>query len=488
MKILIADDSILRINRLAKILERQADKEIVGTAKNGLEVLTQIESLHPDLVLLNLEDEITITKVISRKHSNVKVIILSSLEREKIDLAIQAGAKAYLNRAVSEKDLIAALDAVMRGSTTVYWKQENAAEEIASTPWSLLENWNNFLAAEIVNFWATNQQDTINFENSLESLGITISDQKIFQEFSNNNNEFEVEFEFEYIQSLKQNSEKIDLLEELEKRKEYLFEKLPPNLDSLDYIQGELEKWVNHHKLPGGYLKNKSLTLIKELELKFATLIQAFGKKVSLKESMEYLQKLEIFLFKATSKYEEKKQECWQEERECLRVYNKSFSVMSNSQNERCNFERNYQIAQNALFYLYSAQIKAEIYSSVNQALERVMQTNQSYLDALERANLFLSKIQHNFLAKLEQSQHIYVVLPLVFEQFSNHLDLESLKKEIEQELSCSLFNWGINCSISEEEVQNILVKKISPLTQKISAQLKQELNREINLDRFSGR
>ena len=475
MKILIADDSVLRINSISRILEIHPEIEIAGTAKSGQEVLVKIEDLRPNLVLLGLQESIVITKVLSIKHPQIEVIILSSFDKDKFDRAIKAGAKGCLDRGVLEKDLIAAIDAVMRGST-VYLTQEHSPGN--TEQFSFLKNWNNLLAAEIINFWLTNQQYTINLENFLQALGITVKSDKLFDEFSDKN-----EFEFAYIKALKQgNSSKVDLFEELKERSEYLFAQLPVSLDSLNYIEGEIRKWYTGKKFSEGYTtvsvipKNQDQILTEELDKKLQDLIQSFWGKTSIKESLDCLKKLEIFLFNCREKYEEKKQEFILEERECLRIYNERVSAMSSHPN---NLDKNYNIAKNALFYLYSAKLNTEIYSRANQALEKMIQRNQFYIEDLDKACLFLTQIRDNLLAKVNKNVH--TLLPLIFEQFLNHLDLEALKKQIEQELGRSMCKLGVNRSISEKELQNILLKKLSPYTQKICSQIKQELNQEFS-------
>ena len=55
VRVVICDDEPLANQRLASLLSRISDVEIVGTASDGREVLSLIETERPDLVLLDIE-------------------------------------------------------------------------------------------------------------------------------------------------------------------------------------------------------------------------------------------------------------------------------------------------------------------------------------------------------------------------------------------------------------------------------------------------
>ena len=471
MKIVIVDDSDISIRNISKIIESRPEFEIVGIAKNSQEVSQQLKELQPDLLLINLEHEgIALAKAIKNKHPMLKIVLL--VDEPKFAFAIKSGADGVVTKETAEKDFLAALEAVGRGSK-VFLGQPNSSEQIIKQ-FPFLQNWNNLLAAEIVSFWANNQQLKLDWVNSLKSLGITLKRDNL-PGFTQSE-----EFRFELLHRLKQGNEpSLNLFEELESRKEYLFNKLPAGLNSLSYIEGELQKWYTGDESSEGYstvphaLKKKAPLLIMELDEKLQNLIQSFWSQTSIKESLDYLRKLETLLFNLTEQYEDKKQECLLEERECSRIYNERISAISSSR----NLDRNYYIAKNALFDLYVARLQREIYSSAKQALAKMMETNQSYLSDLNQAYSFLMGIRQNLLT--EVNTNVHTLLPLIYEQFCNYLNLSDLKKEIEQEIGRSMYKWGVNRTISEQEVQTLLLEKLAPLTEKIYGQIKQEFERE---------
>ncbi|GAB4543758.1 MAG: hypothetical protein Tsb0014_37620 [Pleurocapsa sp.] len=120
IRILIADDQKLIRDGIKVLLATCKELEVVGTANNGLEAIKQIETLQPDLVLLDIEmpfaNGITICNQISVQFKKIKTIILSSHEeKEYIRQAIKAGAKGYLLKDTSIEELERAIHLVHEG-------------------------------------------------------------------------------------------------------------------------------------------------------------------------------------------------------------------------------------------------------------------------------------------------------------------------------------------------------------------------------------
>ena len=103
MKVLLADDSELILERVQEMLTNYPQVEMVGLCKNGTETFEAIKTLKPDLVLIDLKmpglsglEVITETRKINRA---VKFIMLtfysSGYHRE---MAIQAGADYFFSK------------------------------------------------------------------------------------------------------------------------------------------------------------------------------------------------------------------------------------------------------------------------------------------------------------------------------------------------------------------------------------------------------
>ena len=101
IRVLIVDDQLSSRKLLEVMINSEPDLEIIGTAEDGEKALAQVELLHPDIVLMDLEmpgmDGITTTETIGQRSPEIKVIIISShQEQEYIYRALRAGAKGFL--------------------------------------------------------------------------------------------------------------------------------------------------------------------------------------------------------------------------------------------------------------------------------------------------------------------------------------------------------------------------------------------------------
>jgi NarL family two-component system response regulator LiaR len=99
--------------------------DIVGEAPNGRVALTLEETLHPDVILMDLVmpemDGISTTQALHDRGSNAKVIVLTSFtEDEKIIPAIQAGATSFLLKDVTPEDLVDAIHAAYHGEARLH--------------------------------------------------------------------------------------------------------------------------------------------------------------------------------------------------------------------------------------------------------------------------------------------------------------------------------------------------------------------------------
>lgn len=103
IKILIGDDNKDFCIILNEYLNTQADFEVVGIAKDGLEVVEQIESTFPDVVILDIImphlDGLGVLEKLNTMHleKRPKVIVLSAVGQDKItQKALTLGAEYYV--------------------------------------------------------------------------------------------------------------------------------------------------------------------------------------------------------------------------------------------------------------------------------------------------------------------------------------------------------------------------------------------------------
>jgi DNA-binding NarL/FixJ family response regulator len=129
--IVLADDHVLVRQGLRRILEGMPGLKVVGEANDGLELLTLLSHLAPDMVILdifmpNLRG-IEAIHEIKKIHPDVHVLILTMhKDKEYLYLALSAGAKGYLLKEDADKELFSAIEKIRQGKTYLspYFSQE----------------------------------------------------------------------------------------------------------------------------------------------------------------------------------------------------------------------------------------------------------------------------------------------------------------------------------------------------------------------------
>lgn len=124
IKVLLVDDQPLLRMGFRLILEGEDDLSVVGEASNGIEALSAVHSLQPDVVLMDvrmpLMDGIEATGKITASPSNARIIILTTFDLDEYAFAgLQAGASAFLLKDVAPAGLVQAVRLVASGDAVV---------------------------------------------------------------------------------------------------------------------------------------------------------------------------------------------------------------------------------------------------------------------------------------------------------------------------------------------------------------------------------
>ena len=124
IRVLLVDDQKMVRETLRLSLETETDIEIVGTANNGIAAIEQVEVLHPDIVIMNMEmpglDGASATKQITSRFMQTKVLIHTSYDNDEyITKSLAMGAKGYLLKNVETQDLAGAIRSVNKGYTQI---------------------------------------------------------------------------------------------------------------------------------------------------------------------------------------------------------------------------------------------------------------------------------------------------------------------------------------------------------------------------------
>ena len=120
IRIILADDHAVMRRGLRLVFEEQKDFQVVGEAGDGREAVALVESLKPDVAVLDITmpnmNGIEAARQISAKQLGVSIIVLSMHSDEGYVLrALKAGARGYLLKESPEADFIQAIRAVTQG-------------------------------------------------------------------------------------------------------------------------------------------------------------------------------------------------------------------------------------------------------------------------------------------------------------------------------------------------------------------------------------
>lgn len=120
IRLLLVDDQKLVRQGLKAILSLESDLEIVGTAENGEEAIAQVETLQPDIVLMDVRMPVmngsTATRIISERFPGTKILVLSTYDEDRdVSEAIRAGAKGYLLKDMPAEELKSAIRCINCG-------------------------------------------------------------------------------------------------------------------------------------------------------------------------------------------------------------------------------------------------------------------------------------------------------------------------------------------------------------------------------------
>ncbi|KAJ03500.1 response regulator transcription factor [Sulfitobacter mediterraneus] len=119
-KVLIVDDHPMVAEGIQSILESYDDVAVVGTAFNGRDVMDRLETLDPDVILMDLNmpeiGGLTATEMVLERRPGTRVVILTMHDSpEYISSALSHGAMGYLLKDVPTDEIKLAIDTVMQG-------------------------------------------------------------------------------------------------------------------------------------------------------------------------------------------------------------------------------------------------------------------------------------------------------------------------------------------------------------------------------------
>lgn len=114
---MLVDDQLLQIKALERKLNHVTHINIVGTSTDGLQALSLVEEVSPDIIVMDIKmpkfSGLEAARHIKSIYPNIKIIMLSgSVVEDDIRDAIEIGVEGYLMKDTQENELIEAIEVV----------------------------------------------------------------------------------------------------------------------------------------------------------------------------------------------------------------------------------------------------------------------------------------------------------------------------------------------------------------------------------------
>ena len=114
IKVMLVDDQVILAEGIKSVLDTCPDIEVCAIANDGSEAIKLVESVKPDVVLMDIRmpgvNGVVATKHIKESHPEVKVVVLTTFDDSDYILsAINNGASGYLLKDIGSTALIDAI-------------------------------------------------------------------------------------------------------------------------------------------------------------------------------------------------------------------------------------------------------------------------------------------------------------------------------------------------------------------------------------------
>lgn len=138
IRVFIIDDHVVMRSGIRLLIDNESDMTVVGEADNGTDGLNLIQSLKPDVILMDISlPDMNGVEVVRRAkqmpNATWRVLMLTMhSEAEYLRPALDAGADGYVVKSVADDELLDAIHVVYRGRS--YLRSEAVSVLIDDSP------------------------------------------------------------------------------------------------------------------------------------------------------------------------------------------------------------------------------------------------------------------------------------------------------------------------------------------------------------------
>jgi DNA-binding NarL/FixJ family response regulator len=123
-RLILADDHDLFREGLAGLINAQPDLTVAGQAGDGLEALTLVRDVKPDLIVMDINmpicDGLEATRLIRAEWPEARIVMLTVHdEDEKLFEAIKAGAQGYMLKSLHSADFLRGVRSALNGEAVL---------------------------------------------------------------------------------------------------------------------------------------------------------------------------------------------------------------------------------------------------------------------------------------------------------------------------------------------------------------------------------
>jgi DNA-binding NarL/FixJ family response regulator len=125
IKLMLVDDQILLVKSLKRVIESMADDmKVIATAYDGSEAIELLQSVQPDIMLLDVRmpgmDGVETARNVSTMYPKVQIVMLTTFDDDDyIKEALKYGVVGYILKDIEPPDLISCIRAIYSGSVLI---------------------------------------------------------------------------------------------------------------------------------------------------------------------------------------------------------------------------------------------------------------------------------------------------------------------------------------------------------------------------------